>query len=179
MNPRPNLSVILVGGLLGTPAMSALMYVMASVLGVNSEMATLLGEILGGWRAGMLVHILNGALIFPVIYVFLLYRYLPGPASVKGLEFGLILWLTSQILVMPLMGAGFFSLHIGGAKAAAASFLGHAAYGWSLGVFSSLAEEPVSQRGSLAKTLEISRLNTRPQAATSLRIPAKSLWWKG
>jgi uncharacterized membrane protein YagU involved in acid resistance len=153
MRPRPNLSVVFVGGLLGTPAMTALMYVLAPVLGVNTDIVAMLGEVLGGWRMGMLVHILNGAVIFPVAFVFLLYRFLPGSPITKGITFGVLLWLTSQVLVMPIMGAGFFSAHIGGVKAAAASLLGHLAYGGLVGLFSGLAQEDWLGRPMLTRSL--------------------------
>jgi len=157
MKPRPNLSVVFVGGLLGTPAMTALMYVLAPVFGVNRDIVTMLGEMLGGWRMGMLVHILNGAVIFPVVFVFLFYRLLPGSPIAKGISFGALLWLTSEVLVMPIMGAGFFSAHIGGLKAAAASLLGHIAYGWCLGLFPTLAREDL-----LRKPVLTSPLSTNP-----------------
>jgi uncharacterized membrane protein YagU involved in acid resistance len=157
MRPRPNLSVVFVGGLLGTPAMTALMYVLAPAFGVNTDIVTMLGEMLGGWRMGMLVHILNGAVIFPLAFVFLLYRLLPGSAIAKGITFGALLWLTSEVLVMPIMGAGFFSAHIGGLKAVAASLLGHVVYGWSLGLFPTLAQEDL-----LRKPMLTSPLNNNP-----------------
>ncbi len=160
MKSRPNLSVVLVGGLLGTPAMTALTYLLAPALGVNTDIVTMLGEVLGGWKMGMLVHILNGAVIFPVIFVFLLYRFLPGSPITKGITFGVLLWLTSQILVMPIMGAGLFSLHIGGAKAVAASLLGHLVYGGSLGLFPTLAREDV-----FAKPMLTNPLSARPGTA--------------
>lgn len=153
MKPKPNLSVVFVGGLLGTPAMTALMYVLAPVFGVNMDIVTMLGEMLGGWRMGMLVHILDGALIFPVVFVFLLYRLLPGSPIAKGITFGALLWLTSEVLVMPIMGAGFFSAHIGGLKAAAASLLGHLVYGWSLGLFPTLAQEDLLRKPMLTSPL--------------------------
>lgn len=144
MKPKPHLSVVLVGGLLGTPAMSALMYVLAPVFGVNMDIVSMLGEILGGWKMGMLIHILNGAVIFPVVFVFLLYRFLPGSPIAKGITFGALLWLISEVLVMPIMGAGFFSAHIGGLRAAATSLSGHVVYGWSLGLFPTLAQEDLA-----------------------------------
>jgi hypothetical protein len=143
-NMKPNLSMTLVGGLLGTPAMTALMFVLAPIFGVNTDIVTMLGEVLGGWRMGMLVHILNGAVIFPVAFALLLYRFLPGSPIAKGITFGVLLWLTSQLVVMPIMGAGFFSTHTGGLKAAAASLLGHVVYGWLLGIFPTLAQEDLS-----------------------------------
>jgi hypothetical protein len=42
---------------------------------------------------GMLVHVLNGAIIFLLAYVVFLYRFFPGSAYLKGLTFGLMLWL--------------------------------------------------------------------------------------
>jgi len=161
MKPRPNLSFVLVGGLLGTPAMSALTYVLAPVFGVNTDIVTMLGEMLGGWRMGMLVHILNGAVIFPVVFVFLLYRFLPGSPITRGIVFGALLWLISEVLVMPIMGAGFFSAHIGGLKATVVSLLGHVVYGWFLGLFPTLAQEDLLGNRLLASS--VSPRASRPQ----------------
>jgi uncharacterized membrane protein YagU involved in acid resistance len=127
--PTPNVGAMLVGGLLATPIMTVAMYMLAPVLGINTDIVAMLSEALGGWKAGMLVHILNGAVIFPAIFALLLYRFLPGPPILKGSEFGFVLWLTSQAVVMPVMGAGFFSSHIGGFRAVIASLFGHLVYG--------------------------------------------------
>jgi uncharacterized membrane protein YagU involved in acid resistance len=134
MKSRPSLSVAQVGGLLGTPAMTVVMYMLAPVLGLRTDIVAMLAEVLGGWKMGLLVHILDGAVIFPAVFVFLFYRLLPGAAIVRGVAFGLVLWLTSQALVMPMMGAGFFSAHIGGLRATMASLLGHVVYGGLLGL---------------------------------------------
>jgi uncharacterized membrane protein YagU involved in acid resistance len=164
-NMKPNLSMALVGGVLGTPAMTALMYVLAPVFGVNTDIVTMLGEMLGGWRMGMLVHILNGAIIFPAVFAFLLYRFLPGSPIAKGTTFGVLLWLTSESVVLPIMGAGFFSAHIGGLKAAVASLLGHVVYGWFLGLFPTLAQEDLLENPLLASSLSPSpgRPEPKPQ----------------
>lgn len=159
MKPKstPNLSVVLVGGLLGTPAMTVLMYMLAPVLGINTDIVAMLGEVLGGWKMGMLVHILNGAVIFPAVFVFLLYRLLPGPPIVKGIGFGLVLWLTSQAVVMPIMGAGFFSAHIGGLKAVVASLLGHVVYGSLLGL--ACLVQFLAHEDSSGRTVPMSKLS--------------------
>jgi len=138
---KPNPSMAFIGGLIGTPAMTALMWALAPALGVNTDIAGMLGEMLGGWRMGMLVHLLNGVAIFPLAFAFLFYRFLPGPPVAKGISFGVLLWLTSQLAVMPLMGAGLFSANIGGLRAVAASLVGHVVYGWLLGLFPTLAQE--------------------------------------
>jgi hypothetical protein len=139
MKPNPIMTVV--AGLLATPAMTVLIYVLAPILGVRMDVVAMLGEILGGWKMGMLVHILNGAIIFPLVYTFLLYRFLPGRPAAKGVSFGVLLWLTSQVVVMPLMGAGFFSSQIGGMKATALMLLGHIVYGGFLGLFPTLVQE--------------------------------------
>jgi uncharacterized membrane protein YagU involved in acid resistance len=149
MKMKPNPSMAFIGGLIGTPAMTGLMYALAPVIGVNTDVATMLGEVLGGWGMGMLVHILNGAVIFPLAFAFFFYRFLPGSLVTKGIAFGVLLWLTSQLVVTPLMGAGFFSAHVGGLKAVAASLLGHVVYGWFLGLFPSLAQDGLMTSQSL------------------------------
>jgi uncharacterized membrane protein YagU involved in acid resistance len=164
VTPRPNLSFVFVGGLLGTPAMSALMYMLAPLLGVDMDLVTMLGEMLGGWRTGMLVHILNGAVIFPVVFVFLFYRLLPGSPITKGIAFGALLWLISELLVMPIMGAGLFSAHIAGPKAAAASLLGHVVYGWSLGLFPTLAQEDLFRKPMLTRPFSTSPVRSELKA---------------
>lgn len=163
MKPRPNLSIVFVGALLGTPVMTVMMYVLAPVFGVNTDIVTILGEVLGGWRMGMLVHILNGAVIFPVAFVFLFYRFLPGSPITKGITFGVLLWLTSQVVVMPIMGAGFFSAHIGGLKAAAASLLGHVVYGGLLGLFPTLAQEDLLGKPMLRGPLSPNTARPEPK----------------
>ncbi len=133
--------IAILGGLIGTPLMTVLMYVLAPILGLKTDIVSLLGETLGGWKMGMLVHILNGVVIFPLAFALFFYRVLPGRAFRKGLGFGLVLWLASQLIAMPAMGAGLFSSHVGGLKAAGALLLGHVAYGASLGIFAAILQE--------------------------------------
>jgi len=141
---RPNPSMALVGGLMGTPAMTALIFVLAPMIGMKMDIVEILAEPFGGWRMGMLVHILNGAIIFPLVFVFLLYRLLPGPPATKGVAFGVVLWLLSQLIVMPIMGAGLFSAHVGGIRAVVTLLFGHVVYGWLLGLFPMLAQGELS-----------------------------------
>ncbi|MFZ0772410.1 MAG: DUF6789 family protein [Candidatus Sulfotelmatobacter sp.] len=137
---KPNLSMVFVGALIGTPAMSVAMYLVAPLVGVRVDIVAMLGEMLG-WRMGMLVHILNGVIIFPAVFAFLFYRYLPGSLLAKGMAFGTALWLTSQLIVMPVMGAGLLSSRAGGMRAVAASLVGHLVYGGFLVLFPMLAHE--------------------------------------
>jgi len=129
---RPNIGRAILGGFVGTPAMSALMYTAAPLMGVRVDIADMLGTMLGGWTLGMITHMINGSILFPLLYALIAERFLAGPPVGKGLAFGGGLWLASQLIVMPLMGAGVFSSHLG-PMAAVASLLGHLLYGALLG----------------------------------------------
>jgi len=131
---KPNLTRALLGGLAGTIALTLMMYKVAPMMtGRAMDIAGMLGQMLGGWWMGMAMHFINGTVIFPLVYALLLYRFLPGPPVVKGLVWGVILWLIAQLMIMPMMGAGVFSANAGGMKAAMGSLVGHLIYGALLG----------------------------------------------
>lgn len=133
---QPNTARVLIGGVVGTVLMTLMMYFVAPMmLGKPMDVAAMLGGMLGGsWMMGMLMHLINGVVIFPLIYGYLLYRMLPGEAWLKGTSWGLVLWFVSQAFVTPMMGGGFFSAQAGGLMAVMASLVGHVIYGASLGV---------------------------------------------
>ncbi|MBI1914093.1 MAG: hypothetical protein HYS12_05060 [Planctomycetes bacterium] len=140
----PDTTRTILGGFIGTIAITLMMYFVAPVMtGAKMDIAAMLGSVLGGsWSAGLVMHLANGTLIFPLIYAFLLYAILPGGPAVKGTTWGAILWLLAQVVVMPLMGAGFFSANTGGILAAAGSLMGHLVYGTLLGVIAGAARGP-------------------------------------
>ena len=133
---RPNLSRALVAGFAGTILITLMMYFVSPMMsGGPMDIAALLGGVLGGsWAAGIAAHFVIGTLVFPAIYALLLYRVLTGSPAVRGMTWGLVLWFASQAVVMPALGAGFFSSEAGGAMAAMDSLIGHLAYGFVLGV---------------------------------------------
>ena len=126
----------MIGGLVGTIAITALMYWVAPILiGMPMDIAKMLGDYLGiGWGGGMVLHFINGSIIFPLIYAFLLYGVLPGGPIMKGVTWGVILWVLAQMVVMPMIGGGFFSASAGGPMAAVGSLAGHLIYGGILGM---------------------------------------------
>jgi uncharacterized membrane protein YagU involved in acid resistance len=132
---KPNLSKVFLGGFAGTVAMTLMMYFVAPMmLGKPMDIAAMLGSVMGGsWTLGMIAHLMNGAVIFPLLFAFVVVRFLPGPAAVKGMGWGVALWVVAQVVVMPMMGAGFFSANAGGMMAAVASLMGHLVYGALLG----------------------------------------------
>jgi len=109
-------------------------YVSPMMTGHSMDIAGMLGSKMGNnWDLGMMVHFVNGTIIFPLIFVFFLYRVLPGSPWLKGTLLGIGLWLIAQVVVMPMMGGGLFSANMGGMKAVIGSLLGHIVYGATLG----------------------------------------------
>ncbi len=131
---RPNPVRTILGGFVGTLLITFLMYKGVPMMGMpKMDVAAMLGKMLGGWTMGMLMHFVDGTIIFPLIYAYLLFRILPGPPAARGLVWGLILWLLSGIVVMPMMGAGLFGMGMGGMMSAVGSLIAHLAYGVVLG----------------------------------------------
>jgi uncharacterized protein DUF6789 len=137
---RPNVNRAIVGGFAGTLAMTMMMYLIAPLTGVKMDIAGSLAGMLGApWVVGLAMHFLNGAVIFPLLYALVLFRRLKGGPAVRGITWGVALWLMAQLLVMPMIGAGVFSSRMGGSTAVAASLMAHAVYGVLLGGISGAA----------------------------------------
>lgn len=131
---KPNIWKAFVGGFLGTVMLTLMIRFLAPMMGVRMDIAAKLGEMThSGMAGGLFMHFLNGTIIFPLIYVYLLYRFLPGAPWQKGLLSGVILWLGLEIVMMPMMGGGLFSAKMGGMKAVVAALVGHLVYGSILG----------------------------------------------
>ncbi len=131
---KTNVLRAIVGGLVGTLAMTMMMYLVAPTMGVRMNIAASLAGMLGApWAVGLAMHFLNGSVIFPLIYALVLFRHLKGGPAVRGITWGIVLWLMAQLLVMPMIGAGVFSSRVGGTMAAAASLMAHLLYGALLG----------------------------------------------
>ena len=141
---RPTLQTAIIGGLAATSLMTPVAYLSAAFQLQHPDFAAMLGAMVmhettppvsGAWLLGMLLHFVNGSLIFPAVYAFLLYALLPGPSWLKGTTYGVALWALAQTLVMPLAGLGVFSSQAIQPAAALAWSLGtHLLYGVVLGV---------------------------------------------
>lgn len=140
---RLNVGRAIVAGFVATLAMTMLMYG-APMMGMpKMDIAAMLGSLLGqgmpaaasgAWWLGMVMHFIDGTIIFPLIYVYLLYAVLPGAPWLRGATWGLILWAIAQSMVMPMMGMGFFSSAAPQPMmAVAGSLIGHLIYGCFLG----------------------------------------------
>jgi len=149
---NPNIIKAILGGIVGTLMMSLMMRFAAPMMvGQPMDIAAMLGNMMGNnYAMGMAAHIMLGVLVFPLIYALLFYRLLPGGPLIKGLTWGLILWLIAETMVMPMAGAGFFMSEIGGIKAAMAALMGHLVYGGLLGVIAGRADRCCSTHPNLA-----------------------------
>ena len=146
MRTPPTLKQAMLGGLAGTMVMTAMMYLVAPMMGVHMDIAAMLGSMLGGsWAAGMMMHVVNGVVVFPAIYALVLAAVLPGSPVVKGLTWGVALWLMAQLVVMPMMGGGLFSSAMGGMMAAGGSLIGHLLYGAALGLVAGPSALPATR----------------------------------
>jgi hypothetical protein len=105
------------------------------------DMASILGSLFNGgrsaergthqWRAGMAVHYLLGALVFPFAYNLLFKRLLFGGPKLKSLEWGVGLWGAGQYLIMPtLRKYGYFKQ---APDAKLTYLIGHLVYGTLFG----------------------------------------------
>ena len=131
---KPNIRKTIAAGFIGTVMFTLMMRFVAPMMGVRMDIVAKLGEMTHtGMAGGLFMHFLNGTVIFPLIYVYLLYRLLPGAPWQKGLLWGVILWLGVEIVMMPMMGSGIFSMETGGVKAVIAALMGHLVYGAILG----------------------------------------------
>lgn len=81
----------------------------------------------------VMMRILDGAVIFPLIYAYVLFGKLPGAPYVKGILWGFSIWLVAQLVVVPMMGAGVFGLKMNGIMSAFGSLMGHVIHGGLLG----------------------------------------------
>lgn len=149
---NPNIIKAILGGIVGTLMMSLMMrFAAPMMIGQPMDIAAMLGNMMGGvYALGMAAHIMLGVFVFPLIYTILVFRLLPGGPLVKGMTWGLILWLIAETMVMPMAGAGFFMSEIGGMKAVMAALMGHLVYGGLLGVITGRADICCSAHPNLA-----------------------------
>ena len=91
--------------------------------------ADLLTAILGlgpGHAVGRVLHIGIALVGFPIGYMLFAFRPFPGHPIVKGVLWGVLLWLVAMAVIVPLAGQPFF---FGGGKPMMAALVAHVVYG--------------------------------------------------
>ncbi len=142
MPEKHDISRILLAGFVATCAITLLMFISPLMGMPRMDPGAMLGSLFsrqpspgtGAWWAGTVLHFINGSVIFPLLYAFLVYRAVPGEPWMRGAAWGLLLWYLWEAFVGPLLGAGFFgSRSPSPAMAVIGSLIGHLVYGALLG----------------------------------------------
>jgi hypothetical protein len=121
----------MVGGLLGTLLQTITVYGVAPMLaGPSIDMAVLLEHFCA---PGMLAHLLSGGVLFPLGYLLLSSQAFSGPPVLQGMLWAGLLWFVTEVIMAPMLGAGIFSMALGGLPAALRALLGYLVYGATLG----------------------------------------------
>jgi hypothetical protein len=105
----------LAGGFVGTVLFTLMgMFVAPKVIGQPMDVAALIAPLLGGSHpAGVIAHFVTGTIVFPIAYLVLGIRWLPGPGWLRGALFLMPLYLVAMVVVMPLLGHIVFGLSMG------------------------------------------------------------------
>lgn len=133
-----NVARAVAAGVIATASMTALLLIEPAIglpeIAIGQLLSTSLSltaaHSSAGPAVGWLIHFGVGSL-WALVYAGVLLGRLPGSPLVRGLVYGALVFLLAQALLLPLVGAGFFSrgdfsMLIGG-------LLGHLAYGGVLG----------------------------------------------
>jgi hypothetical protein len=82
---------------------------------------------------GFLLHLVLGSFLFGCLFAVMFHNF-TGNFAVRGLMFGLMLWIGVMSIVCPMLGQGFFALRLGLGMVPAATWLFfHGIYGLAMG----------------------------------------------
>jgi uncharacterized protein DUF6789 len=145
---KANIGKACLAGFIATTIVTFMIYFVSPYMtGGPSDLAGMLVGILNlSWILAIGVYYLIGALIMPLIYAQFLNPYLAGGPVLRGMTWGVLLWLVSQAIVVPATGGGMFSSATGGLRVVLESLLGHLVYGLVFGVWLGGPDEHTSER---------------------------------
>ena len=122
----------LAGGFVGTVVFTLMgKFVAPHVIGQPMDVAALMAPMLGGSHTvGVIAHFVTGTVVFPIAYLIFGLRYLPGPAWLRGTIFLIPVYLVAMVVIMPVLGQGFF---FESPPKAMVALMGHVAFGLCMG----------------------------------------------
>jgi hypothetical protein len=161
--PQHSVSKAMLGGLLGTLGQILLVYGVAPLMASYTLELAALRDF--PCASGLLLHLLSGSVLLPLGFLVLPAHAVPGPSMLRGMLYAVCLWVVLESLVAPLLGAGVFSVALGGFPAALRALLGYLVYGATLG---GIAGAP-SARGPGDGTIPVSRPQGGPHRWCSPR----------
>ena len=122
----------LAGGFVGTAVFTMMGLFMAPhIIGQPMDVAALMAPMLGGSHTvGVIAHFVTGTVVFPIAYLILGIRKLPGPAWLRGAIFLIPVYLVAMVVVMPILGQGLF---FDDPPKAMVALMGHLVFGVLMG----------------------------------------------
>jgi len=152
---KSNQGTSLMAGLVATLVNLPMMYFVSPYEAEPMDIAAPLEAWLGGsWTAGTVAHLMVGALVLPALYARFVCTRLPGIPAARGVAWGVFLWIVTQVVVVPAMGAGFFAAWSGGFAASMSSLIVHLIYGLVFGVLAGGPRRAVSYPRYAFRTAE-------------------------
>ena len=139
MTPEINAVRVVVAGLVGALSMALASYVFSAMGVPMVDFGRLIAtKILGyhshGTRLGFAMHLINGVLL-ALVYAVVVAPQLPGLPWIRGVIYGMLLWLGMMLVVLPLLGDGILGLK-SSRSVAPSALAAHLLYGLSLGLIS-------------------------------------------
>ena len=122
----------LAGGFVGTVVFTLMgKFLAPHVIGQPMDVAALMAPMLGGSHTvGVIAHFVIGTVVFPIAYLILGYRKLPGPAWMRGALFLIPVYLVAMVVVIPVLGQGLF---FWSPPKAMVALMGHVVFGLIMG----------------------------------------------
>lgn len=122
-----------IGGFLGTLAFTLMgKFIAPHLIGHSMNVAAIIANMLGtSDSVGLMMHFMVGSIIFPIGYLLVGYKYLPGPGWLRGIIFLIPIYLIAMTVVMPMAGKGVFFNSV---PMSMVAFMGHMVFGLILGL---------------------------------------------
>lgn len=129
---RSKLPRALLGGFVGTVLFTLMgKFVAPVIIGQPMDVAVIIAGALGiPVVVGMIAHFVAGTVGFPIAYLVIGIRYLPGPGWLRGAIFLTLIYFVAMLVVMPILGQGFF---LSSVQKAMVALVAHIVFGLSMG----------------------------------------------
>ncbi len=127
-----NILKALLGGALGTLAFTFMgEFIAPHIIGHPMNIANMIaGMIHSSETVGIIIHFAIGIIVFPLSYLLIAYKRIPGPGWFKGIIYLIPIYLTAMLVIIPMAGKGLFFHSF---PAAMVALMGHVIYGIIMG----------------------------------------------
>jgi hypothetical protein len=127
---------VIIAGLIGALSMALASYLFSSMNIPMVDFGRLIATKILRYhshrtRLGLFLHLANGV-ILALVYAIFLWPFIPGEYWLRGLTYGVFLWLAMMVVVLPAIGDGFFGWKVSRSMIPSALVV-HLLYGLVLG----------------------------------------------